>query len=211
MTNVDPKRTLNDYLLAKMETIVRTYEMDGPSPVLQVDKESINYEFDPYPLPDPTQVWWTDVPPVGRAVSSTKDVVDPVLKVAYDATSLRKFKEYLNHIVESASTKRTWKKQGSIVQICANTARLSETASTRGWKIFLITIETGFDLLTDRGRQLAWKRLVKGKPDVIVFEFMCDPWSVMQNVSLAKSEDFAAQLRAIRVRHLAMLRWISRV
>ncbi len=52
---------------------------------------------------------------------------------------------------------------------------------------------------------------MKEKPDVIVFEFTCDPWSLIQNVNIAKSEEFAAQVRLVRTRRLAMLRWIARV
>ncbi len=123
-----------------------------------------------------------------------------------------KFKEYITQIMQTASKKRTWKKQRSMVEVCTKTACLTKAAQERGWKTFSpITIETGFDLLTECGRQLAWRRLMQDKPDVIVFEFMCDPWSLIQNVNIAKSEDFAQRLRTERIRHLAMLRWVGRV
>ena len=49
-----------------------------------------------------------------------------------------------------------------------------------------ISIEQGFDLLTDAGRSRAEQYLRKEKPDLIVAEWMCDPFSQMQNINLAK-------------------------
>ena len=59
-----------------------------------------------------------------------------------------------------------------------------------------ITLETGFDLLTESGGQKAFKHLVTVDPDVIVGERMCDPFSQMQNINKYKSRLLFQKLRA---------------
>ena len=74
-----------------------------------------------------------------------------------------------------------------------------------------ITIETGFDLLTVDGRDRAFKELKHLRPDLIVAEWMCDPWSNIQNLNIAKggmAEKHVYQKRAV---HKHWLTWMAEV
>ena len=77
-----------------------------------------------------------------------------------------------------------------IVEICSFTMMMTALAlasTTVNWQAMTpISIEHGFDLLTHAGRQKAETYLRKEKPDLIVAEWMCDPFSSMQNINLAK-------------------------
>ncbi len=117
LTNVEPRKTLKDYVIAKMHPIVQTYDMDGPSQVLQIDVEDINVSSELYLMPDPKTVWWTHVPPAHRAVSSTSSILEPVWQVEQHPTSPKKFQEYIHEIIITAKQKRTRKTQRSIVKI----------------------------------------------------------------------------------------------
>ena len=58
---------------------------------------------------------------------------------------------------------------------------------TTNWQAMTpISIEQGYDLLTDVGRSQAERYLRKEKLDLIVAEWMCDPFSQIQNINLAK-------------------------
>ena len=90
--------------------------------------------------------------------------------------------------------------------------RLTTRARNRGWHgLDPITLETGFDLLTESGGQKAFRHLVNVDPDVIVGEWMCDPFSQMQNINRCKSRLLAHKLRAAQEKHRPLLRWIARV
>ena len=49
-----------------------------------------------------------------------------------------------------------------------------------------LSIEQGYNLLTQEGRDRAEKVLRIEKPDLIVGEWMCDPFSQMQNSNIGK-------------------------
>ena len=74
------------------------------------------------------------------------------------------------------------------------------------WKAFPpITIETGYDLLTKRGRDDAFAKLQTMLPDFIVAEWMCDLWSNIQNINLAKDGDTAQTILDKRDIHFHLL------
>ena len=90
-----------------------------------------------------------------------------------------------------------------IIEICTLTMRLTTRARNRGWHgLDPITLETGFDLLTESGRQKAFRHLVNVDPDVIVGEWMCDPFSQMQNINRCKSRILALKLRVLSLIHI---------
>ena len=68
-----------------------------------------------------------------------------------------------------------------IVEICSFTLAMTAAAlssATMAWEAMTpISIEQGFNLLTDSGRSRAEQYLRKEKPDLIVAEWMCDPFS----------------------------------
>ena len=50
-----------------------------------------------------------------------------------------------------------------------------------GWDVLEpITLESGFDLLTQKGRAEAMAYLEKERPDVVVFAWPCTPWTRMR-------------------------------
>ena len=71
-----------------------------------------------------------------------------------------------------------------IVEICSLTLGLTAAAlasATMAWQALTpISIEQDFDLLTDSGRSRAETYLHKEKLDLIVAEWMCDPFSSWQ-------------------------------
>ena len=74
---------------------------------------------------------------------------------------------YVHTVTSKATTKKTRIKI-SMVEICTSTMQMTIQAIKRGWKgENPITIETGYDLLTPQGRNSAWQRLLKLKPDVL--------------------------------------------
>ena len=100
-----------------------------------------------------------------------------------------------------------------MVEICTKTMNLSIRAGKRKcWKAFPpITIETGYDLLTKRGRDDAFAKLQTILPDLIVAEWMCDPWSNIQNINLAKGGDTAQKILDKREIHSHLLQWFAKV
>ena len=88
------------------------------------------------------------------------------------------------------STGPTVNKVRKMVEICSFTLMMTAAAlasTTIPWTAMTpISIEQGFDLLTETGRNKAEEYLRKEKPDLIVAEWMCDPFSQMQNVNLGK-------------------------
>ena len=65
----------------------------------------------------------------------------------------------------------------------------AEAVNSKGcdWKALTpLSIEQGFDLLTQAGRDAAEKVLRTEKPDLIVGEWMCDPFSQMQHMNISK-------------------------
>ena len=71
-----------------------------------------------------------------------------------------------------------------IVEICSFTLAMTAAAlssATMAWEAMTpISIEQGFNLLTDSGRSRAEQYLRKEKPDLVVAEWMCDPFSQWQ-------------------------------
>ena len=72
-----------------------------------------------------------------------------------------------------------------LVEICTYTMMMTAAAlssTTQNWVAMTpISIEQGFDLLTPKGRDDAERYLKQEAPDLIIAEWMCDPWCSMQS------------------------------
>jgi len=117
-----------------------------------------------YPLPNEHETFWVDGA-VGTQVRTSDVLVTSKVK---------------------SETKPT--KVCTIIEICTKTMQMSVCAQKRKcWKALPpITIETGYDLLTEAGRDRAFKELKRLRLDLIVAEWMCDPWSNIQTLTLLK-------------------------
>ena len=74
----------------------------------------------------------------------------------------------------------------SIMEICTWTMLITTLAMAAGWIGWQpVTIESGYDLTTSKFVSMAKKDVEKANPDVIVivFAWLCSPWSQMQNLS----------------------------
>ena len=84
-------------------------------------------------------------------------------------------------------------------------------STTINWQALTpISIEQGFDLLTESGRQKAEQYLRKEKPDLIVAEWMCDPFSSMQNINVAKGGLTAEKILEKRRTRAKLIDWIAK-
>ena len=86
-------------------------------------------------------------------------------------------------------------------------------AMQRGWETWQpITIESGYDLTSDKGIAMAKMDIEKANPDVIVFAWVCTPWTLMQNMN-NKVPGHAARLsqqRSVHLKMLAFAEWCER-
>ena len=77
-----------------------------------------------------------------------------------------------------------------IIEICSLTLAMSSAAINSpgcNWKALTpLSIEQGYDLLTQDGRDRAEKVLRIEKPALTVGEWMCDPFSQVQNLNIGK-------------------------
>ena len=101
----------------------------------------------------------------------------------------------------------------SIMEICTWTMMVTIVAASRGWETWQpITIESGYDLTTDAGVARAKNDINKACPDVIVFAWVCTPWTIMQNMNIrvpGHAQRLAAQ-RALHMKMLSFAEWCER-
>ena len=84
-------------------------------------------------------------------------------------------------------------------------------SKTRQWKAMTpISVEQGFDLLTETGRNKAERHLREQKPDLIIAQWMCDPFSSRQNVNIARGGITAENILEKRKTHTKLNDWIAR-
>ena len=80
-----------------------------------------------------------------------------------------------------------------ILELCAYTMMITTAAvavpSGRRAACIPVSIEHGFDLLTPSGRRKAEQYVDDEKPDPFVGEWMCGPFSSMQNINMGKSDE----------------------
>jgi len=105
-------------------------------------------------------------------------------------------------------------KQRKLIEICTYTMNMSKAAQqskTGSWiALTPISIETGFDLLTTMGRLKAENYLRREKPDLIIGEWMCGPFSQFQNINMAKSPEMRNKILDLRKAHKKVSAWIAR-
>lgn len=83
--------------------------------------------------------------------------------------------------VDKMKTKR---RQYSIMEICAWSTLTTTLTIAAGWTgRQLITIESRYDLTTTSSITMAKTDANQTNPDVIVFAWLCYPWSQMQNLN----------------------------
>ena len=97
------------------------------------------------------------------------------------------------------------RRQYSIMEICTWSMLITTLAIAAGWTGWQpITIESGYDLTTTRGINMAKSDVDKANPDVIVFAWPCSPWSQMQNLN-AKVPGHQTKIALQRQTHLRLL------
>ena len=96
---------------------------------------------------------------------------------------------------ELLESKAKGRRNCKMVEICTSTMQMTVTALKRGWKSCSpITIETGFDLLTENGRKKGFLYLQQHLPDVIIAEWPCDPFCSWVKVNAGKGPEIAQKL-----------------
>ena len=99
-----------------------------------------------------------------------------------------------------------------VLEICTHTQNVTLKGIERGWHgLVPITIETGFDLYTEKGRKEGWKKLMKDLPDLIVAEWPCDPHCSWTHLNLARGGTMASNIRAAQDRVAPSIKWIAKV
>ena len=105
-------------------------------------------------------------------------------------------------------------KPRKMIEICTYTMNMSKAAQqskTGSWiALTPISIETGFDLLTVMGRLKAENYLRREKPDLIIGEWMCGPFSQFQNINMAKGPEWMTKILELRKAHMKVSAWIAR-
>jgi hypothetical protein len=92
-----------------------------------------------------------------------------------------------------------------------NMSKAAQQSKTGSWiALTPISIETGFDLLTTMGRLKAENYLRREKPDLIIGEWMCGPFSQFQNINMAKSPEMRNKIIDLRKAHKKVSAWIAR-
>ena len=74
-----------------------------------------------------------------------------------------------------------------------------------------VSIEHGYDLLTRSGRQRAEAYIKEQKPDLIVGEWMCSPFSALQRTKVAKGGDLADRILKDQREHAKVSAWIAKI
>ena len=91
-----------------------------------------------------------------------------------------------------------------ILEICTWTMLITTLALERDpkWKACTpVSIEHGYDLLTTAGRRRAEAYIKSEKPDLIVGEWMCGPFSSIQNINLSKGPELRNKILAEQREH----------
>ena len=111
----------------------------------------------------------------------------------------------MDSLVQFSRSDLPMRKQRKIIEICTFTMNMSKEAQnskTGNWKILTpISIETGFDLLTAEGRLKAENYLKREKPDLIIGEWMCGPFSQFQSINMARSPELRDKILALQTAH----------
>ena len=66
------------------------------------------------------------------------------------------------------------------------TAAASASTTTNWTATTPTSIEQWYDVLTEQGRKSAESYLRQEKPDLIVAEWMCDPFNKLHNINISK-------------------------
>ena len=93
----------------------------------------------------------------------------------------------------------------SFLEVCTWTLTLSAVARSRGWEVWEpISLETGFNLLTEAGQREAFEYIQHAQPSMLAFAWPCTYWSCLQNLNVGKRKD-EATYRKERERHRTMM------
>ena len=105
-------------------------------------------------------------------------------------------------------------KPRKILEICTWTMLISTIALEKdsNWHVCTpVSIEHGFDLLTPQGRKKGAEYIYKEKLDLIVGEWMCSPFSSLQNLNLAKGGELRDRVLHDQREHAKVSAWISQI
>ena len=134
-----------------------------------------------------------------KLAANIKDAIEAFEEGAKE----RPLPEPVWHVDKMAMIKT--KRRLSIMEICTWTMMVTSIAIQRGWETWQpITIESGYDLTTNKGIEMAKIDIEKANPDVIVFAWVCTPWTLMQNLN-SKVPGHAERLAHQRELHSKML------
>jgi hypothetical protein len=96
----------------------------------------------------------------------------------------------------------------SFLEVCTWTLALSTAARQRGWEVWEpISLEPGFDLLTQHGHKEAFEYVQHVRPSVLAFAWPCTWWSPLQNLN----EDEGAFLQMLEKHRCMMLPFVHRL
>ena len=102
-----------------------------------------------------------------------------------------------------------------LLEICSFILGMCQAAinsdNTNWHALTPMSIEQGFDLLTQSGRDAAEKYIKTEKPDLIIGEWMCDPFSSWQHVNMGKGELTAEKILEKRRTHGKLVDWIAKI
>ena len=114
-----------------------------------------------------------------------------------------------------AWTSKPMQKVRKIMEICTWTMMISTLAlevPNGKWQVCTpVSIEHGYDLLTETGRRKAEKYVHHEKPDLIVGEWMCSPFSSLQHINLSKSPELRNKILAEQREHAKVNAWIAKI
>ena len=104
---------------------------------------------------------------------------------------------------------------GKVLEICTWTMMISTLALEHAngkWDVCTpVSIEHGFDVLTPEGRRHGEEYIHRERPDLVVGEWMCGPFSSLIHVSMGKSDELKEKILREQRDHAKVSAWIARI
>ena len=214
------KRGVKNYLMTRLRAVREILRKDDDQKKLdelthpQGHPDEVRISVTPEPEETPPPL--PDLPPL--PTKDTSVTTDPSPNPAYKVTTTE---DTLPHETTNSYGNRIWKWTRSpmrrvrkILEICTWTMLISTVALERSdkWQVCTpVSIEHGFDILTPEGRAKGWKHITTEKPDLIIGEWMCGPFSAMQQLNLFKGGELRDRILAQRKQHTKVSEWIAKV
>ena len=106
------------------------------------------------------------------------------------------------------------KKVRKVMEICTWTMLLTTIALEKdpNWRACTpVSIEHGFDVLTVQGRKRAEQYIYQEKPDLLIGEWMCGPFSSLQHINKSKSPELCNKIVREQREHAKLAAWIAKI